>query len=95
MPLEFTFINHLIPVFITITLFLIAVALIIASPYLYYITLVAAADDEEGEIRLAKHLAHKAGGSKIHVEKAWEGFIPAAREIHQIHVRRVDRIENR
>lgn len=79
------FISHLLPILITLAAFLILYFFFVGKPYIEYTALVDAAGTEEGEIKLAKHLAAKAGGKKTDTVGTWESFLPAAKALHEQH----------
>jgi hypothetical protein len=81
-----TIANHLLPVMITVGLFLAMTFFYIGLPYLHYIKFVAAAKDEEGINNFAKYLASQTGGKHIDVNDAWESFIPAADKLHDLYL---------
>jgi hypothetical protein len=83
-------VDHLVPIMITVGVFAVVLVFYIGRPYLRHVALVASANNIDGEIRLARHLANQAGGKRIEVSELWPDFIPAARSLHANHVTKRD-----
>lgn len=86
--LFFQFINHTLPIVITLLIFIGAIALMIGIPYCRYIYFLTIPNTEEGDESLAKYLAKKVGGRGINVDNDWQSFIPAAKTLRNSHISR-------
>ena len=84
----FNFLNHFIPLLITLVAVVVAIAMIVGMPYCRYVAFVSQADTDKGKEELAKYLAQKTGGRKINVDQTWRSFLPAAHDLHKTHLER-------
>ncbi len=89
-----TVISHILPMVLLIVGFGMISILFYGTPYLKYLNLVSQADTNEGQEDFAKYLAKKTGGRKIDVNQSWKSFLPAAKDIHKIHIDRRNNLNN-
>lgn len=83
-------VSHLLPVIVTLLVVVTAYLFKKFHPDFHHIYLVVQAHDAEGREALARYLAHKAGGKRIHVDQTWPGFMAPAILMHRQHIAKKD-----